>query len=388
MKRIELVIEWGKVEEFRLGFAYTKDEILAHEYISPRGVGEILKEMKYTLLKDYFKYVEPCFNRTKAVCLYKLEKCEKMIVKGKHLAKVSFVAISLGASIGGILLPNGLINVYEKTSTVTIDSTLSVPPLVGASTKAKLPKKGKAVVRTKAMTLIEIRNKLALYETKLKFNPNVKKLYVGKYKEELTEPSKNPILQKFDSYEDGVLYFYYLAKYHNLTQPNKVNVRAYMAQVGIEMGLRPIKRGGVSVLGTYANNPHGGKTFEKGATNFIWSKDDEYRKGKKVHSKFKVFSSFGEALQDYAELIQADRYRGKCDVEYIREVVEKGKYVTKITVLKNDISPYLASAHWYKFIHGLRLSGYCTVPENQYERQCSITYAEQSKVLKKHGITE
>jgi len=382
MKRFELVIEWETLDEFRFGYSYTKDEILSRGYISPRGFKDIANAFGHNLRVDFFRYIYPCYSRTKTAFMYKLEKYEKLVCKGKSYAKLSFIAISIGATIGHLALPTLEPVTYNKVAVVPVKK-VEVP----AKKKGKTPKKKKAVASTDA-SLQFVKNKLAYYTTKIKFNPNVKLLYAGKYREELTEPTTNPILQKFDSYADGVLYFYYLCKYHNMTQPNKVNIRAYMAQVGIEMGLRPIKRGWVSTLGTYGNNPHGGKTFEKGATNFILSKDDEYRKGKKVHSKFKIFSNFEEALQDYADMIAAPRYRGGELVEYQREVLIKGIYQKRVTILKNDISPYLNSANWKEFLHGLRVSGYCTAPAGQYERQCGVTYAEQSKILISHGISE
>lgn len=393
MKKIRVEIEWENFKILAAKVDLFEDDILKKQYVCPKffSLKEIFSAISVNTKIDFLRYVSPALNRINTAISYKLESYEVRVKQGKRVVMAVFAVLVINAAVNppDFLVGNSACVPAKKEVASIAPVKKAVIPVKKASKNlvgtSNFKIKPTTTVSSKdtILTLQAIEQKVNKYAATITLNTFDAAKWNGKKVTDLPSPLLNK-LNKFSTYENAVLYFYWLGKFYNRMNPTKtINVRGWMAQIGIEAGLRPANGGMLSGLATYVNNPHGGKTFEKNAPH-IKAKDDEYVQGKLVHSRFKIFPSYYDAIKDYADVIHAARYMGKEQIDYVR----KANGVTKVTILYNSIAPYKNSKLWYKYIHGLRVSGYCTADEGVYESQCSVTYLEQGRVLKKHGIYE
>ncbi len=399
-KKIEIIIEFEDLlKNFQIGASYSKNDLVKYEYVSPRGFENIWESVKHNFKTDLTRLKTYC----KSEYNYIYNGFREFYVNGKKLFIASFVAASSVILTAGTLAfnneylvgkPNHFEGLGKKLTVITkltskkafkvnhkvikpkpkADTLIaSTDVLVGESTaKISTPKlnklKTKAVVGkqekhkpgdvVELLPRVPIRSveKIKSIKVEVVFNPsNLIELYNGQKREELLSPKENNI-KKFNSYDDGVLYFYKMLVQHNLTSDKPVNVIGVLSQIAIEAGLRKSSGGFMSTLSTYSNNPLGVKTWDKSEPQIL-AKDDDYKNGKLVHAGFIMFPNFKAAIEHYADFVYKKRYThgdGILDLldddeytEYAQKLKDRGycsngRYAAMVeSVAENEIIPCL-----------------------------------------------
>lgn len=366
---------------YTIGQTYKFENI--QPFIEPKRLSEVWDSIRHNVSAD--------IQRVKNFLRYKVQSITESLIDGKRVYVVTFLVI-LGLSFHNLFPTRKVAANLPVAPTVLIDTCQqAVSDVCGkpVSTKEKKkvgrPKvKSKVTSKTKVATSLfasVLRDSLPVLEAStVLFKPDYTQ-YANKHKEELPSPIGNSIYKKFSSYEDAVIYLFYLGKLHNEDNPNKkINVLSMMFQSGIEMGLRPSSKGWVSKISTFGNNHLGLKTFNE-SDEFMYAKDDDRnKKGVLIESKFKIFPNFGEAIKYYAKLVSKPRYTGKESAELVYKV--NGK--TGVTICYPNVTPYIADQYWLQYVKELKDGGYCT--SNKYINQVKVTASEMLPILKKHGL--
>lgn len=367
---------------------YTIGQVVNFEnirpFVEPKRITEVWDSIRHNVSVD--------IQRLKNYLRYKVQNIVETLVDGKRVYVVTFLII-MGISLHNIVLMDTCQQVTkaepEKPVAVVKEKKKQGRPKAKPTPKAKPKPKPKPKPRVEevekyhAPNLFKevLRDSIPVLEAStVLFKPDYKE-YANTNKEELPTPMGDPFYKKFSSYEDAVIYLFYLGKLHNEDNPTKkINVLSMMFQAGIEMGLRPSSNGWVSKISTFGNNHLGLKTFDE-SDEFMYAKDDDRnKKGVLVPSKFKIFPNFGAAIKYYANLVSKPRYTGKESAELVYKIHGK----TGVTICYPNVTPYIADQYWLQYVKELKNGGYCT--SNSYVNQVKVTASEMLPVLKKHRL--